>query len=128
MATKPPQDTDKGKIEEETNGLEWESFDFAESPKWDPRFLPKGSKGLSTIFDDMTDGIVEEECRQDELLAEEQREKRESLLGLSPALVQKCLKILQPYVQDQRCEKIESVLRQRTKQTQFLFVSTCLVG
>ena len=119
MATNS-HDTEE-KADENRNALEWESFDFGDSPKWDPRFQPEGSKGIENIFDDLSDDILEEETRRDELLAKQQREHRESLQGLSPQLVQDSLRILQPYVQDQRRDKITQVLKQRTRHTQFLF-------
>jgi tRNA (guanosine-2'-O-)-methyltransferase len=114
--------TENPTAESETQDeLEWESFDFATSPKWDPRFLPPG-KTLHNAFDeaDMAH-VMEEEARQDVLIAQEQKERREELHGLSPQVVQDAMRILMPYVAQQRYQRITEVLKQRTRHTQFLF-------
>jgi len=110
--------------EDEKNGggLEWESFDFSDSPKWDPRFQQDGN----TIHNfagggELNDDAIQEEARQDELLATRQREQRKTLHSLSPDIVQKSIAILSPYVQKERYERISDILSKRTRHTQFLF-------
>ena len=110
--------TADGELEQD---LEWESFDFAASPKWDPRFLPTG-KTLHNAFDNVNmDHAIMEEARQDAMLAQEQKERHEVLHGLSPQVVQNAMRILKPYVAQQRYQRITDVLKQRTRHTQFLF-------
>lgn len=105
----------------EKNGLEWESFDFSESPKWDPRFMADGKKSISSMYEVLDDEVYSEEARQDELLAFEQREQRESWNSLSPHVVNKAIETLHPYVKEERFERISNVLLQRTRHTRFLF-------
>jgi tRNA (guanosine-2'-O-)-methyltransferase len=100
--------------------LEWESFDFSETPKWDPRFQPEG-KTINNIFDKIDEKTMQEEADQDVLLAKKQKEHREALHSLSPDIVQNAIRILKPYVQEQRYDRITQVLQQRTRNTQFLF-------
>ena len=107
--------------EEKTLSLEWESFDFSDSPKWDPRFLADGKKSIGSMYEELNDEVYGEEARQDQLLAIQQKQKREAWNGLSPQTVQDSIRILQPYVKEDRLERITEVLKRRTRYTQFLF-------
>jgi hypothetical protein len=64
---------------------------------------------------------VESEASLDEATSQNFKDSQSDLLSLSPQLVQQCIDILSPYVQDRRIERIDEVLSQRTRHTRFLF-------
>jgi hypothetical protein len=64
---------------------------------------------------------VESEASLDEATSQNFKDSQSDLLSLSPQLVQQCIDILSPYVQDRRMERIDEVLSQRTRHTRFLF-------
>ena len=43
------------------------------------------------------------------------------LKELSPDLIADCIRIMEPYINEERLQKVQSVLRQRTKRSRFLF-------
>jgi len=121
--------------EKGTNGssLDWDSFDFSDSPKMDKRFKTKGSSPsdetgipdhvLNTIS---TDSITYQTYLQSEKSIDEDTSRRSlesqsEILSLSPDIVQRSIDILTPYIQDRRMERIDEVLNQRTKHTRFLY-------
>lgn len=113
--------------------LDWESFDFSDSPKMDKRFKNKDSSPsdetgipehvLNTIS---TDSITYQTYLQSEASIDLETSRRSiksqlEILSLSPDIVQRSIDILTPYIQDRRMERIDEVLNQRTKHTRFLY-------
>ena len=99
--------------------LEWESFDFGSTPKWDRRFVDN-SLHLASNTDDWKD-IEDRETDEDVAL-----QKRFELVhrlwdNLDPELVDKATKILIPYMEEKRWSRIQEVVSKRTQQTRFLF-------
>jgi hypothetical protein len=64
---------------------------------------------------------VESEAHLDQKISQSFKQSHSELLSLSPELVQNCIDILSPYVQDRRMDRIDEVLSQRTRHTRFLF-------
>jgi tRNA G18 (ribose-2'-O)-methylase SpoU len=117
----PTTEKSEAENENEHELLEWESFDFSLSPRWDPRFLSPGKTIHNAFIDANMDHVTEEETRQDVMLAQEKKHQREALHSLSPKVVSNAMRILKPYVAEQRYQRITEVLKQRTRHTQFLF-------
>ena len=116
-----------------SSSLDWEKFDFGDSPKMDKRFKNKESSPtdetgipdhvLNTIS---TDSItyqtyLKSETNIDEDTSRRSLESQKELLSLTPDIVQRSIDILTPYVRDRRMERIDEVLNQRTKHTRFLY-------
>jgi SpoU rRNA Methylase family len=120
--------TDSHTTTSSTADLNWETFDFSHSPKWDRRF--DGDDSVST-----NSNVIHLPSSQDsdlkELHASEEKadiqlreefEKRHKLWeSLDAELIQKATDVLLPFVQEERRERIQSVLKKRTRQTRFLF-------
>ena len=119
--------------ENNNSSLDWESFDFGESPKMDKRFNNKDSSAsdetgipdhvLNTIS---TDSITYQTYLQSEATIDKDTSRRSikavsDILALSPELVQRSIDIISPYVQPRRLERIDEVLNKRTKHTRFLY-------
>lgn len=119
--------------ENNNSSLDWESFDFGESPKMDKRFnnndsSPSDETGipdhvLNTIS---TDSITYQTYLQSEATIDKDTSRRSiksqsEILALSPELVQRSIDIISPYVQPRRLERIDEVLNKRTKHTRFLY-------
>mmetsp|Transcript_18160 Transcript_18160/g.36472 ORF Transcript_18160/g.36472 Transcript_18160/m.36472 type:complete len:461 (-) Transcript_18160:186-1568(-) len=121
--------------EKGSNGsrLDWDSFDFSDSPKMDKRFINKSSSPsdetgipehvLNTIS---TDSITYQTYLQSEKSIDQDTSRRSlesqsEILSLSPDIVKRSIDILTPYIQDRRMERIDEVLNQRTKHTRFLY-------
>ena len=115
------------------SSLDWETFDFGESPKMDKRFNNKDSSAsdetgipdhvLNTIS---TDSITYQTYLQSEATIDKDTSRRSiksqsEILALSPELVQRSIDIISPYVQPRRLERIDEVLNKRTKHTRFLY-------
>jgi hypothetical protein len=64
---------------------------------------------------------VESETALDKTTSQSFQDSQSDLRSLTPQLVQRCIDILTPYVQDRRMERIDEVLSQRTRHTRFLF-------
>lgn len=103
-----------------------------DSPKMDKRFAnDSDSTAKVGIPDEVLNAIpansitfksyVESEADLDKKTSESFKQSQSELLSLTPDLVQKCIDILSPYVQDRRMERIDEVLSQRTRHTRFLF-------
>jgi tRNA G18 (ribose-2'-O)-methylase SpoU len=103
---------EKGKI------LNWETFDYGGDPKWDPRF--DDSRSLNVSNEDL-DKLVEKENVKDEVAAQKLNEAQSAWQNLSPDLVDRATQVLLPMINGDRVSRIESVLKQRTQQTRFLF-------
>lgn len=115
------------------SSLDWELFDFSDSPKMDKRFSNKDSSPsdelgipdhvLNTIA---TDSItyqtyLQSEANIDRDVSRRSIESQAEILALSPKVVQRSIDILTPYVKPRRIERIDEVLNKRTKHTRFLY-------
>ena len=98
--------------------LEWETFDFSDSPKWDKRFDDKLSLASNT---ENWEEIEERETQQDIELQEKFEQQHKLWDNLDPKLVEDATNLLLPFINDERLEKIQSILGKRTQQTRFLF-------
>lgn len=99
--------------------LEWERFEFGESPKWDARF--ESSRTIIANNEEDLRQVSDVEAQRDEDTRERINRHVAAWEQLSPETVQRATEVLAPYVQDDRIERIKSVLRQRTVHTSFLF-------
>ena len=129
-ALKEQEEQEKG-----LNGdqLDWDKFDFSDSPKMDKRFKNKGTSPsdetgipehvLNTISTDSLtyQTYLQSEKSIDQDTSRRSLESQSELLSLSPEIVQRSIDILTPYIQDRRMERIDEVLNQRTKHTRFLY-------
>jgi tRNA (guanosine-2'-O-)-methyltransferase len=118
------QQAESHKVTSSTSDLNWETFDFGASPKWDRRFeAEEGSNGIHVASNNEAD--LEEMAEREEIAdikLQEEFERRHKLWqDLDPKVVQKATEILLPFVQPERVERIQSVLKQRTRQSRFLF-------
>ena len=64
---------------------------------------------------------LQSESNLDKTTSNESLQSQSELLSLSPALVQKSIDTLTPFVQPRRLDRIDEVLHQRTRHTRFLF-------
>ena len=99
--------------------LEWERFEFGESPKWDTRF--DSSRTVITNNEEDLLQVVKEEAHKDQAALEQINRHVAAWEQLSPAAVQKATEILVPYVQKDRIQRIKEILRKRTVNTSFMF-------
>lgn len=97
--------------------LEWDRFEFGDSPKWDARF------GNSTIAsnDENLDELAAEETRQDQIMTKHLDQELAAWQALDPDLVQRATLALLPLVKAERVDKIRSVLQRRTSNVRFLY-------
>ena len=116
------------KATDNENELSWDNFDYSDAPKIDPRF--KASKTSTTSIESIQQcvsstelqQIAQNESQEDYKLHKKLREKNKALENtLDLETVDKCIETLRPYVQEKRCERMESILNQRTKNIRFLF-------
>jgi len=130
---KEQEEQEKGSNGSSLASLDWDSFDFSDSPKMDKRFKNKSSSPsdetgipehvLNTIS---TDSITYQTYLQSEKSIDQDTSRRSlesqsEILSLSPDIVKRSIDILTPYIQDRRMERIDEVLNQRTKHTRFLY-------
>jgi tRNA (guanosine-2'-O-)-methyltransferase len=107
--------------------LSWETFDFSTSPKWDSRFEGDGDTSSQNAIhvasnnEEALERIYEREAIEDINLQKEFDRKHRLWQDLDPNLVQQASDVLLPFVKQERIERIQSVLNQRTQQTRFLF-------
>ncbi|KAL3918966.1 MAG: hypothetical protein SGILL_003991 [Bacillariaceae sp.] len=118
------QQAESHKVTSSASDLSWETFDFGSSPKWDTRF--GGDAGTDEIHvasnsDIGLEQIAEREEVADVALQAEFERKHNLWEDLDTELVEKATDVLLPFVQPERAERIQSVLKQRTRQTRFLF-------
>lgn len=109
------------KVADERAGstLEWESFDFASSPKWDKRF-DDNSIHLASNSEDWQD--IEARETDEDIALQKKFEKIHRLWDhLDPELVDRATEILVPYMEEKRWSRIQEVVSKRTQQTRFLF-------
>ena len=98
------------------------SFSF-ESPKNDNRFNKaeiSASQGID-IYN------IEKEAEEDKKIAKKLMDQSNVLNELTPELIEECTQIIEPYINEKRLEKVQSVLRQRTKRSRFLFENVCII-
>jgi tRNA G18 (ribose-2'-O)-methylase SpoU len=97
--------------------LEWDKFEFGDSPKWDARF------GNNTIAsnDEQLDVLAEEETRQDRQMTARLDQEFAAWQTLDPELVQRATSALLPLVKPERVDKIRSVLGRRTSNVRFVY-------
>lgn len=107
------------KTDATTKTLEWESFDYSESPKWDARF--NDTRTVVASNQEELDEIIEEESEEDRRVAERLDDYQAALKSLTPEMVAEATRVLQPYVKPERMVRMEEVLTQRTKNCRFLF-------
>lgn len=113
----------------DTSTLEWETFDFSSSPKWDNRFDGNGSpsdedaKNAIHVASSTEDWrqIEERETREDIALQERFERQHRMWDELDPELVEQATQILLPFIQPERWSRIEDILSKRTQQTRFMF-------
>ena len=107
--------------------LEWEKFEFADAPKWDRRFENDDDSGGTTPSlhlasnDEEWKEIEKRETKEDIALQQRFERQHRAWQELDPAIVAEATSVLEPYVQPDRWERIQSILKQRTQQTRFLF-------
>lgn len=120
------------KLQQQGSGsLDWETFDFSASPKTDSRFERKDSASLSdqmgipdhTISTNSTlyKTYVKAESTLDKTTSNQSLRSQSELLSLAPALVQRSIDVLAPFVQPRRRARIDEVLGRRTRHARFLF-------
>ena len=64
---------------------------------------------------------IEEETQEDQKVAQKLDQKHNAFFSLTPETVQRATEALEPYINDDRLQRIQSVLKQRTKNCKFLF-------
>lgn len=72
----------------------------------------------------MSSGVeicAKEEAKQDIKAAEELNSSKDAFMSLSPDVVKSARDILEPWINEDRLEKVTRVLKQRTKRSKFLF-------
>ncbi|CAJ1941415.1 unnamed protein product [Cylindrotheca closterium] len=102
-----------------TVDLEWERFDFSQSPKWDRRFTGDGLHVASNTDD--WEAIAKIEAEYDVALQKDFERRHELWNSLDDELVLKATQALVPFIQEERWNRIQSIMLERTQQTKFLF-------
>jgi tRNA (guanosine-2'-O-)-methyltransferase len=100
--------------------LEWETFDFSESPKWDERFGDEGELHVASHHGNW-EGIIEEEAKEDLALQKEFERRNQLWDNLDEKLIEDATNVLTPFLLEQRWERIQSIMQQRTQQVKFLY-------
>ncbi len=85
------------------------------SPKNDHRFNKADYASGQEVFD------IEKETKEDKKVAQKLQEQNKAFLTLSPVAVHDAINILEPYINEERLERVRAVLSQRTKNCKFLF-------
>ena len=101
--------------------LEWETFEFADSPKWDKRF-DDTDEGIHVAAngEEWQDIEAREEV-EDRKLQERFARQHQAWVTIDPELVKRATNVLLPFVMPDRWEKIQSVFQKRTQNARFLF-------
>lgn len=99
--------------------LEWEAFDYSESPKWDARF--NDTRAVVASNQQELDAIIQDEAEEDRLISERFDRYTKALQSLTPELVADATRVLLPYITKDRMLRMEQVLSQRTNHCRFLF-------
>jgi len=95
--------------------LNWENYDFSFNPKQDTRF------GNGSVVASGQQLDVDEEAREDRVTAQKLKEENNAYFQLAPEMIAAATKVLEPYINDDRLERVSAVLKQRTKRSKFLF-------
>ncbi len=105
-----------------STNLGWENYEFGENPKIDNRFGSSKS--------DLASGVelcAEEEAKNDREAAKKLQSSQDAFMSLDPDTVQRAREILEPFINEDRLEKVQTVLKQRTKRSKFLFENVSAV-
>ena len=131
-----PRKLDKVSAEpsEATDGeLSWETFDFSTNPKLDTRFSggsDGGDNESQKLLNQIARGqdsaedfakVTQLEAIRDREAAKRMDELNEAYKSLTPELVSSAMAVLEPYINADRVERIDTVLGQRTKRAKFLY-------
>lgn len=114
---------------EEDDSL-WKKFEFSKSPKLDARFgkvVYNHTNQTELSKEDLLEQLHQQETVFDREYAKSIRRQNSAWTNLEPPTVQKAIACIQPYIQADRLQKIEMVLRRRTKNVRFLFESTLVL-
>lgn len=101
--------------------LDWDNFDFGDTPKWDTRFDPEAERAVITETQQELDDVVEEETMQDQAMARRFDRQWAAMDHLDPQLVVDAAAALSPYLQPARMDRMNQVLQKRTQHCRFLF-------
>ena len=96
--------------------LEWETFEFGNSPKWDKRF-DDNQDGIHVAAS--TEDIEPREAIEDCKLQERFARQHQAWLTIDPELIQQATNVILPYVMPDRWERIQSVFEKRTQNALF---------
>eukprot|EP00980_Cylindrotheca_fusiformis_P022066 scaffold8962_cov123-Cylindrotheca_fusiformis.AAC.2 len=108
------------KERESLGTLEWASFDFSDSPKWDGRFGDDGDIHLASDHGSWEETVVEE-TEKDAALQKEFERRHQIWDRMDMTLIEEANQILLPFIQADRWARIQSIMQQRTQQTKFLY-------
>jgi len=111
-ARKAPISSTTLKATAETTDLEWETFEFSQSPKFDRRFDDNSHR--HAVDDDA-------EALRDEALRQRMQAQHDAWKRLDPTTIQAATQALAEYITEERYQRIQSVLDQRTQSVRFLF-------
>ena len=104
----------------DTSKLEWESFDFSDSPKWDNRFDNGDDIHLASNNEDLEEIAKREEVEDIEL--QKRFEKQHRVWdNLDLELIERTIDVLVPFIMPDRWERIQDIMSKRTRQSRFLF-------
>jgi hypothetical protein len=104
----------------------WKKFEFSESPKLDARFgkvIFNNTNQTELSKEKLLVELHQQESVFDREYAASVRRQNSAWTNLDPRTVQEAIACIQPYIQADRIQKIENVLRRRTKNVRFLFES-----
>jgi hypothetical protein len=107
--------------------LLWEKFEFSDSPKLDSRFGKveyNHTNSTEMSKDALLESLHQQEATYDEQYAMLIRKKNNAWMNIPPVTLQHAISFIQPYIQEERIRRIQTVLGQRTKNVRFLFEST----
>ena len=104
--------------------LNWDHYDFSNNPKQDNRF------GNGSLVSSGVNLDVEEEAKEDQRHAKKMNDANNAYLKLDPEVIARATEVLEPFINENRLERVAGVLKQRTKRSKFLFenVSYDVVG
>jgi len=103
----------KDSVEEESSAqLDWDQFDYSHNPK---NLCFDKNVNKQKILNE------EDEAEQDEIIAKKVNKRNNAYFSLSPQDVNAAIKVLEPYINEDRQGRISSILRKRTKRSKFLF-------
>jgi tRNA (guanosine-2'-O-)-methyltransferase len=105
---------DAARLGDSQKDLNWETFDFSTNPKQDNRFGNPVDPSAGRLD-------VDEEAKEDRRHAQKMKELNNAYLKLDPDLVARATEVLEEFVNEDRLERVSSVLKQRTKRSKFLF-------